>query len=93
MCIPDPLSSTLVMSLDPTWLALFLTPAMTGIVVAMCITSALSDYVYRLRHCVPEGEEQAATRATLRRRKHILMGAIWSCTLLGIGIMMVYFRS
>ncbi len=79
------------MALDPFYLALFLTPALTGIVVAMCITRALSDHFYQLKHSVPEGEGQAATRATLRRQKHILIGAIWCGTLLGIGIMMIYF--
>ncbi len=79
------------MSLDPTYLALFLTPAMTAVVVAMCMTSALSDHFYRLKHAVPEGEGQAAARAALRRKKHILIGAIWCSTLLGIAVMMVYF--
>ncbi len=77
------------MSLDPTYLALFLTPALTGIAVAMCVTRALSDHFYRRKHLVPA--EQVERRAALRRKKHILIGAIWLATLLGIGLMMLCF--
>ncbi len=77
------------MTLDPAYLALFLSPALTGIVVAMCITRALSDHFYRRKHLVPP--EQVERRAALRRKKHILIGAIWSATLLGIVLMMLYF--
>ncbi len=78
------------MSLDPFYLARFLAPALTGIVVAMCITSALSGHFYRRKHLVPP--EQVERRAALRRKKHILISAIWGATLLGIAFMMVYFR-
>ncbi len=77
------------MALDPTYIALFLTPALTGIVVAMCMTRSLSDHFYRRKHLVPA--EQVERRAALRRKKHILIGAIWCSTLLGISFMMLYF--
>ncbi len=77
------------MSLDPTYIALFLAPSLTGIVVALCMTRALSDHFYRRKHMVPE--EQEERRAALRRKKHILISAIWVATLLGIVLMMVYF--
>ncbi len=79
------------MSLDPTYLALFLTPSLMAVAVAMCITRALSDHFYRRKHLVPA--EQVERRAALRRKKHILIGAIWAGTLGGIGIMMLYFAA
>ncbi len=77
------------MPLDPTYLALFLTPALTAIVVAMCITRALSDHFYKRKHLVPP--EQVERRAALRRKKHILIAAIWWATFAGIAMMMLYF--
>ncbi len=77
------------MSLDPLYLAKFLTPALTGVAVAMCLTSALSDHFYKRKHLVPA--EQVERRAALRRKKHILIGSIWCCTLFGIALMMLYF--
>ncbi len=86
-CLPD--VALIAMSLDPYYLACFLTPSLTGIAVALCVTRAISDHFYRRKHLVPP--EQVVRRAALRRKKHILIGAIWVGTLLGIGLMMLYF--
>ncbi len=79
------------MRLDPFYLSLCLAPALTSIVVAMCITTAISNHFWRLKHMVPEGIECEQIRAALRRRKHFLISAIWLCTLMGIVIMVSYF--
>ncbi len=80
------------MRLAPFHLSLCLAPALTSLVVAMCITTAISNHFWRLKHQVPDDEHREDTRATLRKRKHFLIGAIWSSTLLGIAIMACYFH-
>ncbi len=78
------------MRLDPFYISLCLAPALTSLVVAMCITTAISNHFWRMKHMVPDDGNREIVRAALRKRKHFLIGAIWCATLLGIAIMACY---